>query len=134
MHIIVENFQKIDFLLNNAPQMKAENMYNSDWAWKNRFCLQKKFQFFWFFPDAWGPQKFSTLYSLSLLKNKHQNCLPLTLQLLRLLTKVAAITENRALLKRQLFWWQLLEMSLIDVKLEIEQKFFQKLTHFMFKK
>ena len=41
----IKNFKEFEYSWCIAPQMKAKNIYNSDWAFKNRFWHQKIFIF-----------------------------------------------------------------------------------------
>ena len=76
MNVIVKENQKFSkFLV--VLQMKGENIYNSNWAKRNRFCCWKKIWvfFFRFLPNAGGPLKLLTSNFFIFSKNKHQNWL-----------------------------------------------------------
>ena len=54
----IKKFHNFEFQGCNTPQMKAENKYSSNWAWKSRVFYQKKkekIKIFRFSPFAWGP-------------------------------------------------------------------------------
>ena len=46
----IKNFENFKFQGCNAPQMEAENMYNSNQAWKSRGFFSEKVKIFKFDP------------------------------------------------------------------------------------